>query len=402
VAWVEQSGRGSWRVRYRRDDATIGAIKGFATKAAATAHAHTLEAEQRHGTWIDPAAGKITLRDWTTDWLDALDVAIRTEDYYRSLLSCHILPRWGETSLTDISGVHVAAWAKQLRTAYAPVTVTGITKLLGLLLTDAADERLIPANPIRTHRRGRHRHTRTPERMWATHEQALALADNAAQLPTAGTAAALLLVTAAWTGARWGELAGLHRHHTHLDHISDHGDGAIGCIVIDPHHGALIESSRGLELGPPKTVESARTIALPPFLTQLLREHLHTHDQPQVFPSPDGGFHRRSNFSRRVMRPAADGTPTHPDPDRRLPAVQPGLTFHGLRHSHKTWMIADGVPEIAQAHRLGHTLKDKIQQTYSHVATEVDTRLLQALQDRWDKAVAHHGHTPAWRSATDT
>jgi integrase len=29
-------------------------------------------------------------------------------------------------------------------------------------------------------------------------------------------------------------------------------------------------------------------------------------------------------------------------------AIRPGLTFHGLRHSHKTWLIAGGAPEIAR------------------------------------------------------
>jgi integrase len=56
-----------------------------------------------------------------------------------------------------------------------------------------------------------------------------------------------------------------------------------------------------------------------------------------------------------------------------LEPVKPGLTFHGLRHGHKTWMIADGVPEVAQARRLGHILGDRIQDTYSHVAAEVET-----------------------------
>ena len=119
-----------------------------------------------------------------------------------------------------------------------------------------------------------------------------------------------------------------------------------------------------------------------------------------VFVTPDGSWHRRSNFARRAMRPAADGTPAAPTsrsplpagddaPSLQLVAVRPGLTSHGLRHSHKTWMIADAAPEVAQSRRLGHVLHDKIQETYSHVADEVEQRLLQALQDRWDKAVAN-------------
>ena len=58
MAWIEQSGNQTWRVRYRREDNTIGAINGFATKAAATDHANTLESDQRQGQFIDPAAGK--------------------------------------------------------------------------------------------------------------------------------------------------------------------------------------------------------------------------------------------------------------------------------------------------------------------------------------------------------
>ena len=55
-------------------------------------------------------------------------MAIRTEDVYRSLLRRHILPRWGEHGLVDISGIKAAAWAKDLRAGgYSPTTVTAVT-----------------------------------------------------------------------------------------------------------------------------------------------------------------------------------------------------------------------------------------------------------------------------------
>ena len=66
---------------------------------------------------------------------------------------------------------------------------------------------------------------------------------------------------------------------------------------------------------------------------------------------------------------------------------EPGLTAHGLRHSHKTWLIADLIPDVAQAKRLGHRIPDKIEHIYSHVAPEVETRLLDALQRRWNDAL---------------
>jgi integrase len=143
-------------------------------------------------------------------------------------------------------------------------------------------------------------------------------------------------------------------------------------------------------------------VTLPPFLVRLLRAHLATHNHPHVFVTPEKALHRRSNFSRRAFRPAADGNNHIANPEIRLHAVKPGLKFHGLRHSHKTWMIDDAVPEIAQALRLGHVLADKVQETYSHVARAVEQRLLDGLQARWDKATADSTTPPeqtTWRTA---
>ena len=98
---------------------------------------------------------------------------------------------------------------------YAVSTVPTITKILSMMLADAADERLIAANPIRPATRQASAHQLDAERRWATPEGALRVADNAALL--LGPWAAMLLATAAWTGARWGELTGLQRTNIHLD-----------------------------------------------------------------------------------------------------------------------------------------------------------------------------------------
>jgi hypothetical protein len=176
------------------------------------------------------------------------------------------------------------------------------------------------------------------------------------------------------------ELAGLQRDHVDLLH---------GIITIDPEFGALHESSaHGLWLGPPKTPASARTVTLPPFLVELLREHLATMRGTFVFTSRLGCHLRRSTFDRRVFRPAVDG-----DTQRGTHPVRPGLTFHGLRHSHKTWLITDHIPDIAQAQRLGHHLSDRLAEVYSHVAPEIETDLLKTLERRW--YYAHQTRRPA-------
>lgn len=148
------------------------------------------------------------------------------------------------------------------------------------MLDDAIDQHLIPTNPVHRRRRRERRRDHAPtraEKVFAMPEHVLRIADQATAL---------------------GELAGLQRDHVHLDH---------GTIVIDPEYGALHESAHGLWLGPPKTPASARTITLPPFLTELLRDHLATTTGCFVFTSPLGCQLRRSTFDRRVFRPAVDG-----------------------------------------------------------------------------------------------
>lgn len=398
MAWVEKSGKNSWRVRYFRDDGSIASIPGFPNKTAAQSKADDLESDRREGRWHDPAAGKILFAEWAEEWLDTIDVGKRTEENYRSRLTNHILPRWTETALIDISTTKVAAWAKQLRRCgLAEVTVSDILKQFTLMLADAVEDRRIPTNPVRTRRRGkRQRRTRTPEKVWAEPVQVVQVADQA--VACYGIDAGMLIVTGAFTGARWGELTGLQRCNLHL---AEHDD--TGYFDIDPEIGALHESSKTgrLWLGPPKTEESARRVTLPPFLVRLLRSYLTTHDHLHVFPTPDRQLHRRSNFSRRTMRPAADGNLDTKKPKIRTHPVCTGLTFHGLRHGHKTWMIADGIPDVGQARRLGHKLPDKIEEIYSHVAAEVEKRILDTIETRWADAITNipaTGAEAAWRN----
>jgi hypothetical protein len=82
----------------------------------------------------------------------------------------------------------------------------------------------------------------------------------------------------------------------------------------------------------------------------------------------------------------------------RVDPIRPGLTFHELRHSPKTWLIAAGIPEIAQARRLGHRMDRRVIAAYSHVADEVEARIQTALKQAWfDARLANASHpaTPA-------
>jgi hypothetical protein len=63
-------------------------------------------------------------------------------------------------------------------------------------------------------------------------------------------------------------------------------------------------------------------------------------------------------------------------------------------------MIADQVLEIAQPRRLGNLLEDKIQGAYLLPRRRQSrNRLLQALEDRWNKPVVNSPDSPRWRAS---
>jgi hypothetical protein len=70
-----------------------------------------VRAKQRRGTWLDPAGAKLRLAGWVEQWIDTIDVETRTEENYRRCVRPHILPRWGELTLGEITGSAVAAGA---------------------------------------------------------------------------------------------------------------------------------------------------------------------------------------------------------------------------------------------------------------------------------------------------
>jgi integrase len=220
-------------------------VSGFASRTAAAEYVEGMSVDQRRGTWLDPAGAKLRLAEWVERWMDTIDVETRTEENYRRCLRLHILPRWGQLGLGEITASAVTEWLKQLRQCYAASTVVTLRTVLSMIMDDAVDERLIPTNPVRRRRRrGRRRdHAPTPhERVWAMPEQVLRIAEQAARL--GGPSAGLLVITTAWTGCRWGEIAGLQRDQVDLDR---------GTITIDPDIGTLHESAHRLWLGPPKT-----------------------------------------------------------------------------------------------------------------------------------------------------
>jgi integrase len=184
------------------------------------------------------------------------------------MLRCHILPAFGSHRLdaitrTEVKGVRPLP----LRPAGAGHRAQHHHRARPRL-REAIDDHYLLFDPTA---RLRLRDGPGEPRPTATTEEVRHLA---ARMPNLHTH--VLIVTAAYTGMRFGELAGLTRSHVHLDQALIH---------ISAGTGALHEIGGNRWLGPPKTKSAVRDIRLPPFLVDGLD-------------------------IERVWRPACDGHPS--------------------------------------------------------------------------------------------
>lgn len=357
MAWAEPHHE-RYRVRYRHAGRLM-TDGTYDTAEAAQARVQRLDHLNR-AVKLRIGAPPPTLTEWTATWLPTHLAGAATLAKYESMLRCHILPAFGSHRLDAITRIEVKAFARSLSGRLVPVTVRSIITVLGLVLREAIDERYLLFDPTA---RLRLRDGPDEPRPTATPEQVRCLA---ARMPNLQAHA--LVITAAYTGMRFGELAGLSRANVHLDRALIHVAGDTG---------ALHEVSGGRWLGPPKTKAAVRDIRLSPFLVDGLDRLLHAHPYETVFCTDAGRWLWRTTFIERTWRPACDGDAAH-----GWAPLLTGFRFHDLRHTHRTWMDEDGIAEPLKSQRLGHQLPG-IRGVYAHVTEPMHPPLLAALQNRW-------------------
>ncbi|MER6575753.1 hypothetical protein [Nonomuraea sp. NPDC001023] len=459
MAYAEKRGN-YWRARYKRADGTWASApygddgKRFENARDAKAYGEEQEADIRRNLWRDPRAGDMLLADWVNRWFPAQHLEETTLEGYRWHIEVHILPYFGEHALRTLNALDIAAWELALfrpnaagKRVCGEASAASARTLLHTILSDAVGAGLIPANPaVRQRNRGRKngRSIRGPEEVWATPLEALLVAERASLL-SGRPDEFVHLVTIAYTGMRWAETIGLERQYLRLSKIRIEQQ-------VYEHKGRWIKKA-------PKD-DSYRDIHLPPFLADLLSQQIQRHGNGAcpckgqrgcgggryVFRPEDGDHERRSNFGRRRFRPAVDGRhgdakdrPGYPvladvadapwpgmvrrswpaavpdqeftppsargfwkyDPERHavmswLP-IKPGLKVHGLRHSHKVWMIEDDIPEVASEERMGHGVPG-VRGVYSHTSPEMMKRIVAALQRRWENSLRERASLYGGRS----
>jgi len=315
-------------------------------------------------------------RDWATDNLSA-----KTIERFRQLIALQIIPRLGAVKLQELKPVDVigfyAALLREGRVRKAPkkadgepvapavrglspTTVGQVHRVLHRALGHAVAWGLVRANVAAI--------AKPPKKV--TEEVQILTADQVDTVLTKTKGAPLhsIIVVALGTGARRGEIMALRWRDIDFD-------GARARIER-----SLEQTKAGLRFKAPKTKCGRRNVALPAALVSELRAVWKAQQELRlalgmgkaspddlVFSTPDGNPRKPDGVSRDWRQLVVS---------KKLPKV----TFHALRHTHVSQLIANGTDIMTISRRIGHSSPVVTLGVYGHLFDNSDTKAASAIE----------------------
>jgi integrase len=326
----------SGRYRVRVTDEATGerlSLGTYLTKADAEQALATAIADQGRGRWVRPDAGSVLLEDYAQQWLasrlgrNGAPLRPSVRELYEGQLRLHILPSLGRVPIGKLRPATIRTWYAALtERGTGASTVAKCYRLLHAILNTAVDDGILAANPCSIRGAGAEN---AAERKLPTLGQVYELADRVDPRYRA------LVLAAAFSGLRRGELFGLRREHIDLDN---------GTITVEAQRQQL---SNGQHLiGQPKSDAGIRTVALPREVVDELADHLARFVGPEpsawVFTGAKGGPLREGVWQNEWAR-------------ARVSIGLPDLHFHDLRHVAATLAAETGAGVKEIMYRIGHS-----------------------------------------------
>lgn len=365
---IRQRGKQSWGLKFDlgRDPATGKRISRHVTfrgtKREAQAELNRLLNRKNEGTYVDPT--KMSVAEYLEHWLTVdieRRVASKTAVRHRQLVERQIAPRLGNVPVRNLTPVHIEAFEAELQRsgyvkgrkagqALSAQTVLHVHRTLSQALTHAVRTGVLFKNPAE-----QVKPPRPPRR-----EIAILSKPEIATLLRAAGPLYLPVLLAVTTGLRRGELLGLRWSDIDLKAAR---------LTVNQS----IERLKGkTTFKAPKTQGSRRTITLPALTVEALKEHRSA--KPRI------------GAGELVF--SHDGIPWDPDSltkafDRLVQAAGVRrITFHGLRHTHISHQLMDGVHVKVVSEQAGHA---NVSITLSVYAAFIPTLQDDAAQgvDKW-------------------
>ncbi len=334
---------------------------------ALAARIESIEAGER------PGLAKVPLAEWVARWITGrVRAKPSSRANWRSWLRLYIAPHIGGIPIGQLTSTDIAEWHGKLlsgaeRHVLTPrgepqtrtnvighATVEQAHNLVSWSLGAAVEDRIIRVN-VATKTPPPAGPPKPPRTIWTIEQQQAVIA-------ASGDEWAPLVTLMLSSGLRVGELCALRWEDVDL---------VRGIVMVQ--QGVSFDEQRRPMLSTPKSQTSIRPITLPALAVDALQRH---HDRQRfvrratgaVFRRPNGNRLNESIVLRNLQRIA-------------VAADVPPLSPHGLRHTHGSTLMEQGVPLKVVQERLGHASPGYTAEVYQHVSSPMQERAAQAIQD---------------------
>ncbi|MFI9048871.1 tyrosine-type recombinase/integrase [Streptomyces sp. NPDC053427] len=141
-----------WLVRYREPGGRSARQreKAFDRKKDAVDFATKMVNDKRENSYVDPAAGKVSVRRHAADWLALKPMAAGTEESYERIIRLHVLPQLGKKTISQVTAADVeelhALWR---RPGAMPNTIDSRRIALSGMFSHTVRHKRIRENPVK-------------------------------------------------------------------------------------------------------------------------------------------------------------------------------------------------------------------------------------------------------------
>jgi integrase len=374
---ITRRGTRSWRLKFEagaRDPATGKRRTRFVTvqgtKKVAQAELIRLLGEVDAGTSVAPS--KMTIAEYVRGWLDSPNgLSPKTLERYRQLAERQIIPHLGATALQKLRPSDIQGWHATLRESggkdgrlLSARTVGHAHRVLHRALARAAKAEVVSRNVASVIHPPK---VDAPEIAILTADQMGALLDRLAN-DLSRRALHPIAAVALGTGMRRGEILACRWGDVDLENAT---------LRVER---SLEETAAGLRFKGPKTRCGRRLISLPANVVEVLRAHRRERIELRLAL----GMGRLGHDDLVFATP--EGAPMSPDKLSRdwglaMAALGlPSITFHALRHSHASALIAARLDVLTISRRLGHGSPGITLGVYGHLFSNTDAAAADAIE----------------------
>jgi len=364
MAWTQQLDNGNYRAFWRdasgvRRSAVMDkkTRRPFLQEKHALTYAIGQEAIARDDGPQNDGKG-LTWGQWCDRWLELRRVEPSTKRADAGRIENHLSPHWQKARLSQITRTKIQAWVNELADDpdLSPSTVRRIYYLLSASMKAAVKAGHLAANPCQlidlpTPAPGKEHFLTKPE-FWAIHAYMNAPYSDAA-------------VILAYTGLRFGEMAGLHWDRVDLE---------AGTLTVVETWDKVDRRIKAYPKG-----KGSRTVPLTPEVIEVLMS---------LDPGRGrcGQAHAKGSSCRsRLVLSSPTGLPLDYSTMREqhfMPALASAgighTRLHDLRHSYASWLAQQGIPLHVIQGLLGHG-SVTVTERYSHIGAEQYEKVLAAL-----------------------